>query len=811
MLFVLGILPASAILDTNSNGMSDVWEKLYNNGQLFPSTVPTTFPYGHQDDPDCDGWSNEQEAVAGTDPFNANQPDGITIPEIVYTSAIYITDPYGDSEILLPETVALTWSTIPGKQYTLLVSPDLQSESWLPVDQPRIGNGLLMGNGITLTQPNNPIPPKLFWKVKIEDVDSDNDGLTNTEEYQLGTNPNNPQTLSGYDDLWLAVNFTDLLLNGEIDDIDTDGDGLTNAQEAFLGTNPNIPDNPGISQEQITNGDFSFPYIGDGLQGDSAWDYWAGVSGWTGVIGNHIEFQNITPIEAGNQYVELKSDPVGYYGIKQQVGTRIGITYLLALDCRDRADVDPEYSNFDIRIDGETIRSINFSAPGTSTPPGGWSTVFVAFTATSVITEISLVPVFDPTDTTGGLVDNVRLSPVAVEIKHTEKARDQKGNEISAVVNPGKDTLLRDEIADLKIKIAIINNANWNLHIDLEPSDMQKQTLGARGEVQMYDFGKVNNGVVTPLTASSQGVTQSGPYDIALTNATGGEETFKIVVNREGAFKLHINTADNSLDFVSREFTVTKRIRKYATRETTGQTQSNDFDTFFEDSVNWWNDWGIGNANGNYTFKDSGVRYTPELLKAISWKECDLRPASAAAHGTNQADIMQVNAGTKPGSADMSGTRALADWNDRAPTFEVEVLIEGVYEKRQLYLLESDPPAGLHATDFSVRKMRYPKTGLASIGSYRESVKWALRKLLYKQYYLGDDFFVLYRVKGAGDTRFAEAKPELRSLSETVRHYGDITPDYPVHVFRMRDEGIGTRGNGDEYRWPRLTNDKARH
>jgi hypothetical protein len=160
----------------------------------------------------------------------------------------------------------------------------------------------------------------------------------------------------------------------------------------------------------------------------------------------------------------------------------------------------------------------------------------------------------------------------------------------------------------------------------------------------------------------------------------------------------------------------------------------------------------------------------------------------------------------------MSGGSALADWNKRSPAVEVELLINGSYQKKQLYLFESDQPSGVAANDFSVRKMRYPASGLQPIGSYRESIKWSLRKLLYKQYNLGaSDFAVTYRVKGAGDTLFAVKKPDLRALDETVRRYGDITAQYPVHVFRMRDEGIATRGSGDEYRWPRLTDDKARH
>lgn len=81
LISALGVLPASAFLDTNSNGLSDLWERAYNGGNLFPIDV---FPYRPGDDPDGDGWTNEQEAAAGTNPFDPNPPDGIIGPEIVY-------------------------------------------------------------------------------------------------------------------------------------------------------------------------------------------------------------------------------------------------------------------------------------------------------------------------------------------------------------------------------------------------------------------------------------------------------------------------------------------------------------------------------------------------------------------------------------------------------------------------------------------------------------------------------------------------------------------------------------------------------
>ena len=198
-------LPVCAIIDANSNGMSDLWEKSFNHGQLFDSS------FDPQADPDGDGWTNEQEAVAGTDPFDPNEPGGFLRPEITHIPEVWWND-YGNPILISPEAITITWPTIPGKQYTLLVSPDLAA--WIPVPQETfIGSGYIVTYNIQMPQTD-----RLFWRVKIEDVDSDGDGLTDSEEHELGTEPN------------MA---------------DYDGDGLNDLQEYLLGTNPRLSDTDG--------------------------------------------------------------------------------------------------------------------------------------------------------------------------------------------------------------------------------------------------------------------------------------------------------------------------------------------------------------------------------------------------------------------------------------------------------------------------------------------------------------------------------------------------------------------------------------
>ena len=156
----LATRPAAAqMIDTmNTNGMSDVWEQLYGASGLSPNG-----------DADGDGFSNLKEALAGSNPFDAN-----SFPKIV--SAV--------------KAAAFT-VTIPcelGKQYQLQSVTALGSTNWI------VETNIVVRSGTTLTLLAAAGSVGKFFRTAVSDVDSDGDGVNDWEEYKLGLDPLNPMS-----------------------------------------------------------------------------------------------------------------------------------------------------------------------------------------------------------------------------------------------------------------------------------------------------------------------------------------------------------------------------------------------------------------------------------------------------------------------------------------------------------------------------------------------------------------------------------------------------------------------------------------
>jgi uncharacterized protein (DUF1800 family) len=145
------------VLDLNNNGASDVWELVHGAETLDLHL-----------DADGDGVSNGQEALAGTNPFDVN-----SLPWISSSGATE-----GGFRVSMAGAL--------GKRYQLQASEVLCGP-----------NGTNWFNAAHLIARNDPsvilmasrdLPIK-FFRVLVSDVDTDGDGLSDWEEYQLGLNP----------------------------------------------------------------------------------------------------------------------------------------------------------------------------------------------------------------------------------------------------------------------------------------------------------------------------------------------------------------------------------------------------------------------------------------------------------------------------------------------------------------------------------------------------------------------------------------------------------------------------------------------
>ncbi len=172
--FASSLAARGAMIDQNYNGLSDVWEMVFHATGLDPNA-----------DTDGDGFTNAQEAAAGTDPRDpASHP-----PTVAATVS--------------GASITLTWATVAGKQYRVQTSPTLGAGAvWTFIGSPYYGTGNALGAvfGITAGQSQ-------YFRVQVNDVDSDNDGVNDWEELQLGYDPFRADTFNtGFGDRQTILN-----------------------------------------------------------------------------------------------------------------------------------------------------------------------------------------------------------------------------------------------------------------------------------------------------------------------------------------------------------------------------------------------------------------------------------------------------------------------------------------------------------------------------------------------------------------------------------------------------------------------------
>ncbi|MCI7552112.1 MAG: Rib/alpha-like domain-containing protein, partial [Actinomycetaceae bacterium] len=218
--------------DDDNDGFTDDEEKTAGTDPKDPNSKPSK-------DSDGDGLTDDQEKELGTDP---NKPDtdgdGVNDGDEVSGDK----NPFKDNK-----------SNPDGKPgNTDPLNPDSDGDG---VKDGEELNTIVDDNGKTVTDPNA--------KDKITDPnakDTDGDGLTDEQEKELGTDPTNPDTDGdGVKDGDEVKDGTDPLK------ADTDGDGLTDGEEKELGTDPKNPDTDGdgINDGDEVSGDKN-PFDNDG-------------------------------------------------------------------------------------------------------------------------------------------------------------------------------------------------------------------------------------------------------------------------------------------------------------------------------------------------------------------------------------------------------------------------------------------------------------------------------------------------------------------------------------------------------------------
>ena len=216
-------------------------------------------------DCDNDGLSNEEEVLAGTDPFNPDSDGDGVIDGTEVADGTNPLDPCSFELSNQTVTTTAAWNALDCDNDGLSNEEEVLAGTD-PLNPDSDGDGVI--DGTEVSDGTNPLDPCSFvfasqtetpnaaWNA----LDCDNDGLTNEEEVLAGTDPGNPD--SDGDGVLDSIEITDgtnpsdpcsYVFGSQSEspssdwlNIDCDGDGLSNGEESSGGSDPNDPCSPTV-------------------------------------------------------------------------------------------------------------------------------------------------------------------------------------------------------------------------------------------------------------------------------------------------------------------------------------------------------------------------------------------------------------------------------------------------------------------------------------------------------------------------------------------------------------------------------------
>ncbi|ALM48519.1 hypothetical protein AMR72_06155 [Flavobacterium psychrophilum] len=222
------------IADTDGDGILDGAEVTGGSNPLSPCSPNLNSPLCDQDG---DGLTNAQEATAGTNPTVADTDgDGINDGLEVTNGSdpLNACSPDVNSPVCDQDNDGLTND----EEATAGTNPTVAD-----TDGDGVNDGTEVANG---SDPLNACSPSATSPT----CDQDGDGLTNAQEAAAGTNPTVADTdgdgiLDGAEVTAGSDPINPCSPNPAAGPCDQDADGLTNTQEAAIGTNPTVADTDG--------------------------------------------------------------------------------------------------------------------------------------------------------------------------------------------------------------------------------------------------------------------------------------------------------------------------------------------------------------------------------------------------------------------------------------------------------------------------------------------------------------------------------------------------------------------------------------